>query len=177
MRNVLFVMFIAGALALAAPAAEPETDKALGRPGCAWVLASSAEEHDGAFAKAFSATRTVDLTLTVLLPQSVAEEHVVELRIYTPTGNLYQSLAVPVAAPGRVKAENRTLPGYPRAKKQVLPKAFTYEQVSYYRVDIPFPVGGTLITSNGLYGGWRIAAHLDGSGEPCGKAALVTIAE
>ncbi len=45
----------------------------------------------------------------------------------------------------------------------VIPQEVSYLNQRFYRVDIPFPVGGTLITSNGLYGKWRITAHLDGA--------------
>jgi len=152
-----------------------EEEKTLATP-CYMVLASSAEETGGRWASEFSAAKTVDLTLTVVLEKAPTKEQVLELRIFAPSGNLYQSLACPVALPGR-KAELRPVPGYPRPKKQLVPRTLTYEGKRYYRVDFAFPVGGTMITSNGLYGKWQIVPYLDGQPIPCGKPALIAIRE
>ena len=176
MRNIVTTLLIIGALALAVAGAAVEDEKVMAKP-CAYVLASSPEEHTNAYASKFSAGRTVDLTLSVLLPTTFTGEHRLALRVYTPNGSLYQELAVPVASPGTAKAQGlqtRTLPGYPRAKKVVIPQEVSY---LFYRVDVPFPVGGTLITSNGLYGKWRITAHLDGADDACGAAAQIVITE
>ena len=63
--------------------------------------------------------------------------------------------------------------------EQVCGKTFqvSYLNQRFYRVDVPFPVGGTLITSNGLCGKWRITAHLDGADDACGAAAQIVITE
>ena len=179
MRNIVTTLLIIGALALAVAGAAIEDDKVMAKP-CAYVLASSPEENTNAYASKFSASRTVDLTLSVLLPTTSTGEHRLALRVYTPNGSLYQELAVPVASPGTAKAhglQTRTLPGYPRAKKVVIPQEVSYLNQRFYRVDVPFPVGGTLITSNGLYGKWRITAHLDGADDACGAAAQIVITE
>ena len=67
MRNIVTTLLIIGALALAVAGAAVEDEKVMAKP-CAYVLASSPEEHTNAYASKFSAGRTVDLTLSVLLP-------------------------------------------------------------------------------------------------------------
>lgn len=176
MRNTITALLIIGALALSVAGAAVEEEKVMAKP-CAYVLASSPEENTNAYASKFSASRTVDLTLSVLLPTTFTGEHQLALRVYTPGGSLYQELAVPVAPPGTANAHARMVPGYPRAKKVVIPQEVSYLNQRFYRVDVPFPVGGTLITSNGLYGKWRITAHLDGADDACGAAAQIVIAE
>ena len=103
MRNIVTTLLIIGALALAVAGAAVEDEKVMAKP-CAYVLASSPEEHTNAYASKFSAGRTVDLTLSVLLPTTFTGEHRLALRVFTPNGSLYQELAVPVASPGTAKA-------------------------------------------------------------------------
>jgi hypothetical protein len=61
------------------------------------------------------------------------------LRVYAPSGFLYQVLAVPVAA-GR----------------------------GHRRIEARLPVAGTSIMASGLYGRWRVVPQVDDSSEPCG---------
>ena len=169
----LWIVIVLGVCVLAGTA--PAEEKALTRP-CYLVLASSAEETGGSWATEFSASKTVDLTLTVVLAKMPTSEHVLELRVFAPSGHLYQSLAWPVSLPSR-KAELRSLPGYPKPKKQLVPRQVTISGKRYYKVDFAFPVGGTMITRDGLYGEWRIEPYLDGEPVPCGEATVITIRE
>ncbi len=157
--------------------AQAEDEKAsAGRIPCTDILAKSAEENGGAWATSFHASVTTDLTLAVIFPKNFQGEHEVEVRLYTPGGDLYQSIRMPIAEPGR-KAENRIVNGYPRAIRQVVPKPEAYLGTALLKVEIPFPVGGTLISSNSLYGQWRIEALVDQDKKPCGKPVYIQIEE
>lgn len=173
MRNLRYFIILAGAVILWA-ACSPAA--AAGIP-CARIVFSSPEETPGTFSDHFSATHTVDMTVSILFnPRDMKTEHVVELRFYTPKGNLYQSIAVPVAAMGK-QPETRMLADYPRAKAQVVPTIVVKKDVKYAKADFPFPVGGTLIVSNSLYGQWRVEAYVDGEAAPCGAPAYFYIYE
>ena len=174
------IQFLLASLLFVAPlsaAGEPEETQAEGKIPCIAILAKSVEENGGYWATSFHASRTTDLTLGVALPSSLQGEHEVELRLYTPSGHLYQSIRVPVAAPGASTGTNRTVKDYPMAVRQVVLKPVKYLGRSVYTVEVPFPVGGTLISSNSLYGKWRIEALLDSEKEPCGKPASIQIEE
>jgi hypothetical protein len=115
----------------------------------------------------FAASRVDDLVFTVLLAMPFLEEHTLSLRLYTPTGALYQTLDVPVAPPGKAPGE-RALKGYPFPVKEV-PARPVGNSGAQHTVEVRFPVGGTLIVQSGLYGVWRAVPYLDGAKEPCGS--------
>lgn len=178
-RNRILLLLAALLLAWQAlPAADDEGEAMAGggRIPCTDILAKSAEENGGAWATSFHASMTTDLTLAVIFPKNFQGEHEVELRLYTPGGDIYQSIRVPIAEAGR-KAENRVVNGYPRAIQQVVPKPEAYLGTALLKVEIPFPVGGTLISSNSLYGQWRIEALVDQDKKPCGKPVYIQIEE
>jgi hypothetical protein len=163
-------------LAVSGILAAADVPEAGGKIPCLVVLAKSAEEHGGTWASSFHASRTTDLTLAVVLPKTLEGEHEVELKIFTPRDNLYQSIRVPMAAPGKTP-ENRTVASYPMAIKQLRLAQEDYKGKPYYKAEISFPVGGTLITTNSLYGQWRIEAYLDGEKKPCGPPTYLQIEE
>jgi hypothetical protein len=95
----------------------------------------------------FSATRIVELRFGTRLSRHPQREHTLRLRLYTPSGFLYQVLSVPVGA-GR---------NGPR------------------RLEARLPVAGTSIMASGLYGRWRVVPHLDDSLEACGSGRRFVI--
>ena len=100
----------------------------------------------------FSVARTLDLRLAALPRGGARPDAVLELRLYTPGGYLYQALrAQPPAAGDRAA-------GKPGTWTAVLPLA------------------GTAIVNSSLYGQWRVEPHLDGSPRPCGPAQRFWIA-
>jgi len=103
----------------------------------------------------YSAARTLDLELGVLLRRDVPPDARVELRVYTPKGHLYQTLRALPPAPTPPGASSRPAAGASRA-----PSAWTGT----------LPVAGTAIVNHSLYGEWRVEPHLDGSPRPCGEA-------
>jgi hypothetical protein len=124
------------------PAAHPSGANAPSAPharpaSCAVVeIRSDRGRHDR---YRFSATRILALDFETRLSERRARGHTLRLRLYTPSGFLYQVLAVPVAA-DRV----------------------------HRRVEARLPVAGTSIMASGLYGRWTVVPQLDDSSAPCG---------
>ena len=101
-------------------------------------IRSDVDRHDR---ERFSATRILELRFSARLSGGPKREHTLRLRLYTPSGFLYQVLAVPVTA-GR----------------------------GHRPVEARLPVAGTSIMASGLYGRWRVEPQLDDSSEPCGRS-------
>jgi hypothetical protein len=110
---------------------------------------------------AFSATEILDLKFSVFFPgpQRYPLPASLDVKVFTPTGHLYQDIVVPVAAEGSTEL-TRAVRGHPfglkvrRATKRVV-------------VVPPFPVAGTSIVSSSLYGKWRVVAWPEGADSPC----------
>jgi hypothetical protein len=118
----------------------------------------------------FSATRVLDLAFTVLFRSGLEGAHLVELRVLTPDGQLYRSLAVPVSGRGRAPAA-RHVDGYARPLPEQPLARVTRGRTAYAAAFTTLPVGGTDIVSSGLYGRWRVEAHLDGAEQRCAAPA------
>jgi hypothetical protein len=97
----------------------------------------------------FSAFKTRDLSFKVKLQDIEEGAHLVTFRVFTPKGHLYQEIRVVAQA----------------------------EFVGEATVSGRFPVGGTAIATNGLFGRWTVVPHFDGSALPCAVASAFTIAE
>jgi len=118
----------------------------------------------------FSARQILDLNFRVRLASSDTPG-TLEMRYYTPSNHLYQSVLVPIAAEASVEAE-RSLQGYPFpvkvAKVEPEPDAKARGAASLRTVAAPaFPVAGTMIVNNSLYGTWRAEAWPEGASVPC----------
>ncbi len=122
----------------------------------------------------FSARLVEDLTISVLFPGDLKDAHILALDLTTPKGFLYQTITVPVAAPGAPPTA-RAIEGYPRPVQELAPRATTVGTARFQQVDVPFPVGGTMIATGSLYGTWRVAPRLDGALKPCAPATAFTI--
>jgi hypothetical protein len=123
---------------------------------------------------AFSAQIVEDLTMRVLFPEDLVATHLLALDFRTPRGFLYQTITVPVAAPG-VPPAARAIEGYPRPVQEIAPRPTTIGTERFQEVDVPFPVGGTQIVTSSLYGAWQVSARLDGAFQPCAPATVFTI--
>jgi hypothetical protein len=107
---------------------------------------------------AFSAQRHYDVDFAVkLAPRAATPGRVVQLKLYTPRGFLYQTLetAVPQAQPR------------PRQRRPATPKDTT--------LAARLPVAGTWITQNTLYGSWKVVPYFEGQTAACGRAATFQI--
>ncbi len=124
----------------------------------------------------FSAARTTDIIFHVLFEGMPGDEHVVTLKVYTPHGFLYRTLDVPIA-PGKGNAPmgTRRLTGYPYPVKVQAPHDVTVDGNHYASVDVSFPVAGSSIVTNSLYGRWRVEVYMDGAKQPCPGATTFDI--
>jgi hypothetical protein len=95
----------------------------------------------------FSARRVLDLQFQLRLREA-EEPHRVTFRIFTPKGHLYQEL---VATHRATRTGGTAL------------------------VSATMPLAGTAITTNSLYGRWRVTPYLDGAGTPCGRSATFLV--
>ena len=106
----------------------------------------------------FSASQILDLELEVRLPAKQFKEqhigrHKVALKLYTPSGSLYQTLVLPfvVDTPGATN------------------------EARYLSASTTFPVAGTSIVTSSLYGRWTILSYVDGDTKRCGKAERIKL--
>ena len=123
----------------------------------------------------FAVSKIVDLTFVVEVSEDLRSDELLILRVFTPKGHLYQEYVVPIAEEP-VAGGSRRVAGYPRPLK-VYPIKEAVEAGGKRSprqrkvVEYPFPVAGTLIVSNGLYGKWRLRAALDDADyRVCGPA-------
>lgn len=152
----------------------PAVSIAQGPPSCSKLLVSSANENRGRAATLFSATKTVDLTLTALFQPKLSGDHLLELRLFTPDGNLYRSMTVPITSTARTPG-GRSVAGHPRPVVEKVLSKYRDATGNFLQASVPFPVAGTDIVSSSLYGQWRIDAYLDNAPAPCVRAATFTI--
>jgi hypothetical protein len=158
--------FIAAVAALGLAAAALAAPPAL---KCSQVDVTSPAEPGATAKKGFSATRTVDLVLTLEFKDKTAAGHLAHLRLFAPDGNLYTAMSLPIAASDAQKGTRR-VPGYSRPMKEKALREIKTSGAASYAVDFVFPVGGTDIVRTGLYGGWRVEAYLDDATQPCARA-------
>jgi hypothetical protein len=112
----------------------------------------------------FSASSTLDLGLAVAVRPDLSPDARLELRLLTPRGHLYQSLAVAPPAPADPEAAGTTGKaerGRARREARTLSTAF--------------PVAGTAIVNHSLYGRWTVEPYLDG--QSCGPPVRFWIGE
>jgi hypothetical protein len=149
--------------------------------GCLAIATSSPQQAGGAFASTFSATKVIDVDLTVLFTQGVANrytgDHVLEVKIFTPKGNLYQSISVPFSYDKTKKGQKNSVAGYPQPVDVKVLTEMTYQNGKQYGVNVTLPVAGTPILNNSLYGTWTAQAFVDGDRLPCSQTSSFTITQ
>lgn len=147
--------------------------------GCVAVAVGSEQKGAGRFDATFATTEIIDLDFSVLFTPGAAKrfanDHVVEFRITTPHGNLYQSVTIPFSSDDSKKGRKVTVPGYPDPIATVVPTAVTYGKGQHVRVAVRMPVAGTPIVWSSLYGQWTAQAFVDGEAIPCSKPATFTL--
>ena len=99
-----------------------------------------------------------------------------ELKIYTPHHFLYQSTAIPFTYDGNGKGRQRKLQGYPLPLNVRVLAPVSWAKGKALGTSVRFPVAGTLIMSNSLYGIWSAEAFVDGDALRCAAPATFTIA-
>ena len=131
----------------------------------------------------FSARGVDDLVFTVdLNPDAFDGTAVVHLKVMLPSGHVYQETAYPVAtasarAGSGEAAVQRRVKGYPYPIRELLLTEVQGERGVEEELTVPFPVGGTQIVRNSLYGEWTVVGFLDDAEQPCGVAVPFVISE
>jgi hypothetical protein len=142
---------------------------------CSAVLVSSPQVPEPRL-RWFSASQILDLRFRTTLARPLKGQHVLELRVYTPKGHLYQVLSVPFAAPVPTKPAPKRMPREPivegngNAATNRAAEVEIDEPDPTPSLDATLPVGGTSIVTSSLYGRWTVTPHLDGSLDACGPA-------
>lgn len=148
--------------------------------GCVGLATSSDQRNGGKLEQTFSARSIADVDLWVLFtPGSAkrfASDHAVEVRIFTPGGYLYQSIAIPFTSDS-VSRKPRKLDGYPHAMPVRKLKEITTSTGRQLGVSVRLPVAGTSIVANSLYGQWSAEAYVDGEPIRCSRPATFVIQE
>lgn len=106
----------------------------------------------------FSAAEVLDLEFQIVVPANTSlAGRPLELKLFTPKGHLYQTLAVPAASTASGTA------GTPKRRPR------------YQTLTARLPVAGTTIVNNSLYGTWKAEAYLEGERTACAKARSFVI--
>jgi hypothetical protein len=124
----------------------------------------------------FSARDILDLLFATELEQAVYGQHVLHFKVFTPSGFLYQDLAMPFdwKRPRRGHGADDVVPtaSAPSVPVQQLGHANGH---GAQLVEARLPVAGTSITMSTLYGRWSVQAFLDDRARPCSPASVFTI--
>ncbi len=162
MTRSYLVLIVAVALLLAAAPAMAQKGADL----CAKVVVSNSAGAPQLAGGSFSARKVEDLRFSVLFLSEVEGDHLLELKVWTPRGHLYETLTAPISSRAAEGAQ-RVVPNYPRPLEvQVLERVVTREG-TFFATGLTFPVGGTAIVANSLYGRWRVDVLLDGQPMAC----------
>ncbi len=153
-------MSLAAALDLDAVAVAQETAARGGGCRSVWVTAPAFGKPVSRLRKplTFSAEEVLDLEFQVSIPADASSAgQGLELKLFTPKGHLYQTLAVPTQpqSAGTAPAPKR------RAR--------------FRTVTARLPVAGTTIVNNSLYGTWKAEAYVAGERTACAKARSFVI--
>jgi hypothetical protein len=187
----LFALLLLTAQVAQSPAAAPLTR---GHPVCAGVRVVAPNLATQPRDRTYSSRQILDLQFQARLRRDMQGDHLMQFKVLTPSGFLYQVLTVPFvgtapAPDARGRAERarsgaatrapgppppRAVPGHPRPLpvQRLVP---TMGKRTHYSVSAALPVAGTSITLSSLYGRWTVQAYLDGQPEPCGPATRFTI--
>jgi hypothetical protein len=151
---------------------------------CAGVRVTASDRAVPPKDMTFSSRETLDLVLRPRVRQNVQGDHLMELKIFTPRGFLYQVIALPFVGAAAQDAHgqqaaappSRVVPGYPRALEvQRLVPARGSARRAEFELRASLPVAGTSITLSSIYGTWSVQTFLDGQAEPCGPVTRFTI--
>ena len=114
----------------------------------------------------FSASEILDIVFKTRLWNCPEGDHLLELKLLTPNGHLYQVLTIPVS----VGAKAATAKANKAVKVDGFPKALEVQSIETnmnkatkrHFATATLEVAGTFITTNSLYGMWEVEAFLDG---------------
>lgn len=187
-RTLIAAVLTAALLNVAPDALAEKKDR-----NCIAVIAGSAQQlwsggKDAAEKKfgrlepaVFSAATVLDVDFAILFSKKVAEQfsgvHIVEFRVYTPQGHLYQSLSIPMTNDAHRAGERHAVPGYPDPMPVRVLHPIRRGNGHGMYAEVTLPVAGTSIVNSSLYGEWKAEAYVADEIRPCGQPATVTITQ
>jgi len=123
----------------------------------------------------FSATKVLDIQFAIIFSKQVAKQfanaHNVEFRVYTPQGNLYQSISIPITNDPDRAGERHRIPGYPDLVPVQVLQSINHGNGKGMFATVTLPVAGTPIVSTSLYGEWKADAVVEDEATPCSTPA------
>lgn len=129
----------------------------------------------------FEATKVQDIDFAIMFSPTVATQfsnvHIVEFRILTPEGNLYQSISIPMTTDATKKGQKHFIPGYPDLVPIQILQPITHGFKNAVFATVTLPVAGTPIVSNSLYGKWTAMALVEDEVAPCSTPATFNITQ
>jgi hypothetical protein len=129
----------------------------------------------------FSATKVTDIEFAIVFSQAVAAQftsaHVVEFRVYTPQGNLYESISIPITNNPARAGEKHRIAGYPDLIPVQVLTSINHGGGRGMYAKVTLPVAGTPIIANSLYGTWKAEAVVEDEIAPCSLPAQFTITQ
>jgi len=132
-------------------------------------------------ASSFSATKVLDLDFAIVFSQDVAAQftnvHVVEFRILTPNGNLYQSISIPMTSDPSKLGQKHRVAGYPDLIPVQVLQSISHNGGKGMLARVTLPIAGTPIISNSLYGTWTAMALVEDDATPCSTPLRFTITQ
>jgi hypothetical protein len=193
---LLAVLLLAAETRVIAPPAEAAPPLTRGYPVCAGIKVTAPGLATQPRNLVFSSRQILDLQFQARLRQDLQGDHLLQFKVLTPGGFLYQLITVPFvgtapapdanerAARARSGAAKRAepppprpVPGYPRPLpvQRLLPVPGDSRTRTLFAVNALLPVAGTSITLSSLYGRWTVQSYLDGQRDPCGPDRQFTI--
>jgi hypothetical protein len=152
-------------------------------PQCTGVRVTASDRAVPPKNMTFSSRETLDLVLRPRMRQDFQGDHLMQLKVFTPGGFLYQVLTLPfVGATPNARGHEaaapppRVVPGFPRPLEvqRLVPVRGSTSRAEY-ELSARLPVAGTSITQSSIYGTWSVQVFLDGQAEPCGPVTRFTI--
>jgi len=127
----------------------------------------------------FAATKVTDIEFAIVFSPPIAAQfkdaHIVEFRVYTPAGNLYESLSIPITTDSGKAGQRHRVPSYPDLVPIQVLKPINHGNGQGLFAKVTIPIAGTPIVSNSLYGTWRAEALVEEQTTACGTPATFTI--
>jgi hypothetical protein len=173
MKRIAILLAVTG-IASAAAAEAPASS------GCSAIEVTAPGLHKQPREPRFSTREILDLDFETRLERKVQDgEHVLHFKVLTPSGFLYQDLAMPFTwgRPGRRDRD-------PLAPAAAVSNGVPIQMLGHspdgrgparQSLRARLPVAGTSITMSTLYGRWTVQAFLDDHTRPCSPPRVFAI--
>jgi len=125
---------------------------------------------------AFSATEILDIVFEADFVVGFNGDALLELKVYTPNGHLYQVLVAPVSSEPSKRGSRVRVAGFPYP----LPTQIVAKTIGELAAPVPsmsLPVAGTQIVATSLYGTWEVRPYLSGQAADCGERTFFSLVQ